>query len=48
MRRAEFAKLKGDHAGHLRLLQEAHDLYSSMEAYGYAKRLKEKLSKMKK
>jgi len=44
MRRAEFAKLTGDHAGHLRLLQEAHDLYSSMEAYGYSKRLAVKLT----
>jgi tetratricopeptide (TPR) repeat protein len=40
---AEFARLKGDGAGHQRMLQEAHRLFISMEAYGYAERLAEKL-----
>ena len=39
VRRAEFAGLKGDEAGHLRLLQEAHRRYLQMEARGYAERL---------
>jgi len=43
VRRAELAELMGDSAGHLQLLQKAHDLYTSMDAHGYAARLKEKL-----
>jgi class 3 adenylate cyclase len=43
-RQAEFARLKGDGAGHQRLLQEAHRRFISMKATGYAERLAEKLS----
>jgi class 3 adenylate cyclase/tetratricopeptide (TPR) repeat protein/ribosomal protein L40E len=46
MRRAEFAELMGDKAGHLRLLQKAHDLYTSMAARGYAERLAAKLKEV--
>ncbi len=42
-RQAEFAKLKGDGAGHQRLLQEAHNQFLSIEAHGYAERLALKL-----
>jgi len=38
-RHAEFARLKGDDAGHQRLLQEAYDLFISIEAHGFAERL---------
>jgi tetratricopeptide (TPR) repeat protein len=42
-RQAEFAKLNGDGAGHQRMLKEAHRLFISMEAHGYAERLAAKL-----
>jgi hypothetical protein len=44
-RQADFAKRKGDDAGHQRLLQEAYGLFKSIEAHGYAERLAEKLRK---
>jgi len=37
---AEFAGLKGDHAGRQQLLQQAHDLFLSMGAHGHGARLK--------
>jgi ATP/maltotriose-dependent transcriptional regulator MalT len=43
LRRAEMARLTGDDAGRLQLLQKAFDLYTSMAAHGYAKRLAAKL-----
>ena len=45
-RHAEFAKLKGDDAGHQRMLQEAYDLFLLMGANGYAGRIAEKLNKI--
>jgi len=42
---AEFARLKGDDAGHQRMLQEAYDLFLLMAAKGYAGRLAQKLNK---
>jgi len=39
-RRAEIAGLKGDETGRQHLLQQAHDLFRSMEAHGYAAKLK--------
>ena len=39
-RQAEFAGLKGDDAGRRRMLQQAHRMLISMEAHGYAERLK--------
>ena len=47
IRRAEFAGLIGDAAGHLRRLQEAYRLYLKMEAHGYAERLALKLKEFK-
>jgi hypothetical protein len=38
-RQAEVAGLKGDDAGRRRMLQEAHRLFVSMAAHGYAERL---------
>jgi class 3 adenylate cyclase/tetratricopeptide (TPR) repeat protein len=43
LRRAEFGKLTGDDADHLQLLQKAFDLYTAMEAHGYAERLADRL-----
>jgi hypothetical protein len=39
MSKAEFAGLKGDDAGHRRLIREAHQLFISMGAYGHAEQL---------
>lgn len=39
-RQAEFAGLYGDDADRQRMLQQAHDLFQSMGAHGYAERLK--------
>ena len=41
-RQADFAKRKGDDAGHQQLLQEAYGLFKSTEARGYAEGLAEK------
>jgi tetratricopeptide (TPR) repeat protein len=38
-RHAEFARLKGDDAGHQRMLQEAQRMFISNAAHGYAERL---------
>ncbi|UCD82472.1 MAG: AAA family ATPase [Desulfobacterales bacterium] len=43
MRRAEFAEMTGNKAGHLRLLKKAHNLYTAMAAHGYAEQLAAKL-----
>ena len=43
-RRAEFTGLKGDQAGQLRMLQQAHRLFASMAAHGHAARLEAMLN----
>jgi hypothetical protein len=47
-RQAEFAGLKGDDDGRQNMLHEAHRLYLSMAAHGYAARLETMLGEHEK